>query len=418
MTKNWNPWVRRIFLALMANVSVGLYGAYGGDWPQFLGPRGDGTLPDAKILADWPASGPKVVWRHEVGEGLGAPVVASGRLVIFHRRGSKDIVECLAADTGKPVWMFDYPTSYRDGYGKGDGPRATPAIFEDKVYTYGAQGFLYCIDFKTGKKVWFVDTAKTFTPGRKYFGVGTSPTVEGKHLLMNIGGDGNAGVVAFEALTGDVVWKASGQPASYSTPIVTTVGGNRHALFFARKGLIDIDPKTGSVRYEFAWGAPGPTVNAATPVVIGDRVFLSTSYGTGATLLRIKDDGVEQLWKTNDSLTNHYATSVFHEGFLYGFHGRQERGPELRCIALEDAKVQWSSASGPAGSVLLLGDRLLVVYESGEIAVVAASPKAFKKESRAKVLSPTVRAYPAFANGFLYVRDRSTLLCLDVRPKE
>ena len=418
MIKNSKPWTWRILLGLWANVSVGVYGAYGADWPQFLGPRRDGTLADAKILTEWPASGPRVVWKHQVGEGFGAPVIASGRLVIFHRRGNRDIVECLLADTGKPVWTFDYTTNYRDGYGKGNGPRATPAIVDGKVYTFGAQGFLYCIDFKTGQKVWDVDTAKTFNPNQKYFGVGTSPTVEGKLLLMNIGGKGNAGVVAFETRSGGVVWKASRQPASYSSPIVATVGGERHALFFARKGLIDLDPKTGSVRYEFAWGARGPTVNAATPVVIGDRVFLSTSYGVGATLLRIKDDGVEQLWKKNDSLTNHYATSVFRNGYLYGFHGRQERGPELRCIALEDAKVQWSTASGPAGSVLLIGDRLVIVYENGELAVASASPASFKEEARAKVLDGTVRAYPAFANGFLYARDGSTLVCLDVRPKE
>ena len=418
MTRNSKPWTWRILLALLANVSIGVHGAYGEDWPQFLGPRRDGTFADARILTEWPASGPKIVWRHQVGEGFGAPVIASGRLVIFHRRGNDDIVECLRADTGKSVWTFEYPTSYRDGYGKGDGPRATPAIVDGKVYTFGAQGFLYCIDFKTGKKVWFVDTAKTFRPGAKYFGVGTSPTVEGELLLMNIGGKGSAGVVAFDAASGTVVWKRSDHAASYSSPIVATVRGERHALFFARKGLIDLDPKTGSVRYEFAWGAPGATVNAATPVVVGDRVFLSTSYGVGATLLRIKDDGVEQLWKTNDALTNHYATSVFRAGFLYGFHGRQEPpGPELRCIALEDGRVQWSTPAGLAGSVLLLGDRLVIAYENGELAVAPASPKAFKEEARAKVLEPTVRAYPAFANGFLYVRDQSTLVCLDLRPK-
>lgn len=389
-----------------------------GEWPQFLGPDRDGVSKET-ISGSWPAAGPRVIWKQDVGVGFSAPVVSAGRLVIFHRLGEREVVDCLDAATGERVWRSDYATTYRDDYGKGDGPRATPTIVVGFVFTFGAGGLLHCVDFKNGSKVWSVDTMKKFDVKKPFFGVACSPVVEGKNVLMIIGGAEKSGIVAFDRSTGKVAWTATDHQVSYASPVVTTIGGKRHGLFYTRRGLVDLDPATGEHRFDFDWRPRQfASVNAASPVVVGDRVFLSTSYDKGAVLLRIAGSAAEQLWSSDDAITSHYATSVHRDGFLYGHHGRQESGQMLRCIELGTGKVRWSTGRVPAGSLLLARDRLLVVQENGEIVLAAARPEKFETLARATVLKPTVRAYPALSNGRLYLRDDARLVCLDVSGSE
>jgi len=155
--------------------------------------------------------------------------------------------------------------------------------------------------------------------------------------------------------------------------------------------------------------------NAAAPIVVGDLVFLSSSYGTGAVLLQVGTGGVKQIWSSDDALTNHYATSVYKDGFLYGYHGRQEEGPSLRCVEFKTGKVRWNVDGFRAGSITLAGDRLLIQREGGELVLAAASPDAYKAIATAKVLPATVRSYPALADGRYYVRNEKTLVCLNLK---
>ena len=259
-------------------------------------------------------------------------MVAEGRLILFHRIGGKEVVEALDAATGRPIWSFDYPTQYRDDFGFDEGPRAAPTVAGGRVYTFGAEGALHCLDFATGKKIWSLDTHKQFQVAKGYFGAAGAPLVDGGRVLMNIGG-ALAGLAAFDAATGKTLWTVPNQEASYSSPVAATIQGSRHALFFTRAGLVDVDPATGKVRYELPWRARmKASVNAATPIVVDDFVFVSASYGTGAVLLQIGADGLKKIWASDDALTNHYATSVYKDGFLYGFHGRQ--GPASACSLL------------------------------------------------------------------------------------
>jgi glucose dehydrogenase len=222
--------------------------------------------------------------------------------------------------------------------------------------------------------------------------------------------------VAFDAATGKVLWTATSDEAGYSAPVVATIGGARHALFWTRAGLVDIDPATGKVRFEFPWRSRShASVNAAAPLVVGDLVFLSASYGTGAALLQISGATVKQLWAFDDALSNHYATSVYRDGYVYGYHGRQEMGQSLRAIELKTGKVQWDFDHFGAGTVTLAGDKLLLMRENGELIVAPATPKQFRPLSRAQLLPATVRSYPALANGKLYVRNERTLACFDLR---
>jgi outer membrane protein assembly factor BamB len=385
------------------------------DWPQFLGPARNGVYSGNDLAAKWPPAGPAVIWKKEVGHGFASPVVAEGRLILFHRIGGNEVVEALDAATGSAIWSFDYPTTYRDDFGFDDGPRAAPTIAGGRVYTFGAEGALHCLDFATGKKIWSLDTHRQFQVAKGYFGAAGAPLVDGGRVLMNIGG-ALAGLAAFDAATGKTLWTVPSQEASYSSPVAATIQGLRHVLFFTRSGLVDVDPETGKVRYELPWRARmKASVNAATPIVVDDFVFVSASYGVGATLLQVGTNGLNKIWANDAALTNHYATSVYKDRFLYGYHGRQEEGPSLRCIEFKTGYVRWNVDGFGGGTITLAGDKLLIVREGGELVLAAASPFAFQQISAAKVLPPTIRAYPAIANGRIYLRNEKTLMCLNLR---
>ena len=388
------------------------------DWPQFLGPNRDGSSDGPALAAAWPKEGPVQVWRKSVGQGFSGPVTAQRKVILFHRLDSNEVVECLDALTGKSNWTFPYPTGYSDDFGFDEGPRATPAIAGGNVYTFGAEGMLHCLDLDSGRKVWSVDTKKEFETPKGFFGVACSPLVEGDAVLMNLGGRAGAGIVAFHKNTGAVLWKATDHEASYSSPVSASIRGKRFVFFFDRQGLTVLDPATGRMQLEFPWHPPiNASVNAATPLIIGDQIFLSTSYGRGAVLLRWAESGPEKIWSGDDILSNHYATSVHHGEFLYGFDGRQEHGCTLRCVELKTGKVRWSQDGFGAGTLLLAGDCLLVLSEKGQLISAPATPEAFRPVARAQVLPFGVRAHPALADGFLYARSKETLVCLDLRPK-
>jgi outer membrane protein assembly factor BamB len=245
--------------------------------------------------------------------------------------------------------------------------------------------------------------------------------VEGDKVLVNVGGSNGAGIVAFHRETGKVMWTATSDEASYSAPVAATIGGARHALFLTRAGFVDLDPATGKVRYQMRWRSRNEaSVNAATPLVIsdkaiGDVVFLSASYGTGATVLRFTGAQWERLWASDEALSNHYSTSVYRDGYLYGYHGRQEYGQSLRAVELKTGKVRWSEDDFGAGTVMLAGDRLLLLRESGELVAAPATPNGFHPAAKARLLPGPVRAYPALADGFLYLRNEKTLACFNLR---
>jgi outer membrane protein assembly factor BamB len=385
------------------------------DWPQFLGPTRDGVYKGQSLAEMWPAGGPRVAWRRMVGQGFSGPVVAQGRVILFHRVGNEEVVESLDARTGNPQWRYAYPTAYRDDFGFDEGPRAAPVVANGVVYTYGAEGQLHAIDLAKGARIWSEDTKKRFGTQKGFFGSAGSPLVEDGRVIANIGGKG-AGIVAFDARSGKILWTATDDEGSYSSPAAATIGGRRLAIFLTRAALVGLDPASGQVVFRRPWRARmAASVNAATPVVVGDLIFVSAEYGPGAGALRVEGSNLVDLWHSDESLTNHYATSVHAGGILYGFHGRQEFGQAFRAVELRTGKVRWSQERFGAGSVTLASDRLLILRESGELVLAAASPDAFKPLARAQVLAAVVRAFPALADGFLYARNENTLVSLDLR---
>lgn len=384
-------------------------------WPHFLGPRRDGTAPATRI-AVWPESGPTVRWRRNVGEGFAGPAVAAGRLLLFHRVGDEEVLDSLDPATGQLHWTTSYATDYRDDFGFDEGPRATPAIANGRVFTLGAQGKLQAVELTTGQKLWSVDTQARFDVRKGFFGAAAAPLVDAGRVMVNVGGRG-AGIVAFDATNGKVLWSATDDEASYSAPVTAELGGRHSALFFTRNGLLEIDPTSGQVRADYPWRSRSrSSVNAAAPLVIGHRVYLSASYGTGAVLLERGDSGFTPVWSSDDVLTNHYATSVHHRGYLYGFHGRQEYEQSLRAVELSTGKVAWEIERFGAGTLLLAGERLLILKERGELVLSEATPEAFRPLASARILDATVRAYPALANNLLFARSGSELVAVELPP--
>ena len=444
----------------------------GEDWPCFLGPRHDGTSSESGILEPWPEAGLPLVWEKQVGTGYSAPSVKSERLVVHHRRGRDEIIECLHAVTGEPVWTHSYRSTFVDPYGYNNGPRCSPLLTETRCYTYGAQGRLLCLTLDEGKVVWERDLLTEMTIPDGFFGVGATPILEGDRLIVAAGGQPNAGLIAVNADTGKTLWESVGQSTwdgaktdsrlrpkyewtgdemvvSYSSPMAVTIHGRRHVLALMRQGLVSVDPQTGAENFHYWFRADvHESVNAAGPVVVDDTIVISAAYRTGAARLKVAPDGksVTELWRDRTNLLTHWSTSIYRDGFYYGFSGRHDYEATLRCLNAETGEVIWESNgwSRPLedlqqvgrdefldttnnvkiptpfygrGSKIMIGDRFLVLSEYGTLALLKVNPQAWEEVCRFKPprLSYPTWAAPVLSRGYLYLRSEDWLLCYDLR---
>ena len=405
------------FLAAALWITLGTtWECQSGDWPRFLGPHQNGGVEDEALPTEWPASGPKPLWQMTVGSGFSGPIVVDQQVILFHRERNQEILVSLDASTGKEHWRSPYETSYRDDFGFDNGPRSTPTAHDGYVYTYGAQGRLQCTELKSGKALWHVDAMGEFEAPKGFFGIACSPLVEGDLVIINVGSPPSRGIVAFHRLTGKVVWNTSQDEASYSSPIGATIAGIRQALVFDREGLKAVTLSTGKIRSSYPWRPRiHASVNAASPVVHGDQVFLSTSYSTGAIVLDLTEPSPQKIWSNDQALSCHYGTPLYHRGFLYGYHGRQERGADLNCVDWKTGTVQWTAPHVETGTVTRVKDRLLILQENGELVLADAGAERYQERDRAQILPSGVRAYPAFANGIFFARSPKKLVAVQVR---
>ena len=409
----------RICIYVFAVYLLPSISALAGDWPQWLGPNRDGVAVGEKFSLPKDATTFPTLWKVSLGEGWAAPVVVDGKLVIHHRPGAEESVDCLDASSGKLLWRYSFASGYRDGFGMAEGPRSTPTISAGKVFAYGPQGILNCLDFASGKLKWTVNVAKQFRSPQGFFGRCCSPLVVGKLVMLDIGGAG-AGVVAFDVDTGRVLWKATDHGNDYSSPVSTTVGEVSCSLFFIRDGFLGLEVQTGRQLFFERFRSPiNASVNAATPLLIGDSVFVSSCYDVGGAVWKLKPDGkggvfTQTIWKKGGMLDGHYSTAVHHDGYLYGFHGRQERGPELRCVSLADGSVQWTSGRIASGNLLLADGKLIVLTEDGELLLAPAVSKGYKVLHRQQILGFETRAHFAISNGKLFARDKKRLVSMDL----
>ena len=416
--------------------------AFASDWPSFLGPAGNSVSPEKGLQSPWPKAGPKILWQRSLGIGYAMPTISHGKLFHVERVVDTVRVVCMTADEGKELWTFEYPTTYRDRYGYNGGPRCCPIVDGDLAFVHGVEGMLHCLNADDGKVVWKLDTKKEFGFAQNFFGVGSTPVVEKDLLIVQIGGQPadastndfrnpkstGTGVVAFEKTTGKIRYKLGDELASYSSPTLATIDGRRWCFVFARGGLLAFDPATGKEDFHYPWRADIlESVNASDPVVVGDRVFISETYGPGSSLLRVKSGGYDVLWsdalKTarTKSMQCHWMTPIESDGYLYGSSGRHDSNAELRCIELATGKVQWSVPSLTRSSLLMVDGHFICLSEDGTLRLLRVNPKKCDVVSEVELLDrqemPLLRspcwAAPILANGRLYVRGDGRLLCLE-----
>ncbi len=393
--------------------------AQAGDWPQILGPQRNGIAADEKVADRWPAGGPKTLWQRSVGEGVAGVAVADGRVIVFHRIDDEERVEAIDAASGKPLWTAAFPTSFRPDVGAaGNGPRCVPLVHDRRVYVVGGGGDVHCVALETGKTIWSRAAYREFQAPNGYFGAGSSPIVEAGKLIMNVGGArSGGGLVAFDLATGKTIWQATDEQASYSSPVAATIDGVRHVILVTRYNVVSIDPETGQVRFKFPFGKRGPTVNAANPLVIDGHIFATASYGVGAVFAKVHKDKAQIVWTNDDVMSSQYPTAIAKDGRLYGIDGRQDAGvASLRCIEPKTGKVLWTQENFGMATFILAGERLVIVKTDGELVLAEPTPREFRPLVQARVFRSTTRALPALAGGLLYVRDETTLKCLDLRP--
>ena len=404
MRSTWNLGILLLLVGVVCAPA-----AQAGDWPQILGPQRDGIVTNEQLATDWSGGGPQDLWQRPVGDGFAGPAVVDDRVVIFHRVGNEELLEALDAKTGKSLWKQAFATSFQSGYSSDSGPRCTPVIHDGHVYAYGGGGNLHCVALETGKTLWSRDLFGDFKAPDGYFGAGSSPLPVGDRLLVNVGGDG-AGIVALSAETGKTLWQATDERASYSSPVLAKLRDQELAVFITRLNVVAVTPENGKEVFRMPFGARGPTVNAANPLVLDGRLFLSASYGVGATYVDVRAGEPKIVWESDDVMSSQYSTSVPRGDYLYGVDGRADFGPtRLRCFEARTGKVAWTEEDFGMASVILVGDQLLCMKTAGELVLAAASPEGYQQRGRAKLLDGTCRALPALSNGRFFVRNENTL---------
>ena len=388
-----------------------------GDWPQILGPNRDGIAVDEELLSEWPKAGPSLVWKADVGEGFAGVAVKGDRLYLFHRQGGDEILQCLDASTGDVIWTSKSTCRYSGGYASDNGPRCVPLVTDSHVFVFGVAGTLRCVNAADGNEIWKRQTWKDFGAPEGYFGAGSTPLLVDDLLIVNVGGRDESAVVAFSAKDGSTVWQSLKDAASYSSPILANVDGVQHIVAVTRMKTVSLNPKDGAVRFQFPFGMRGPTVNGATPVIMGDHLFVSSSYRVGSVWAKINATSADLTQSGEKLLATQYATPIQNDGLLYAVDGRQDTGDaSVKCIDPVAQKVIWQQGGFDYGAMIRVDDQLILLTCEGDLYRIAADKSGYKELHRSTVLSATPRGYrlPAIGNGRLFVRDDATLKCLQV----
>jgi outer membrane protein assembly factor BamB len=384
--------------------------AVGADWPHWRGPELTGISKETGFSTNWSAE-PKVLWRAKVGQGYSSISVVEGRAYTMGWDGGKDHVRCLDAVSGKELWVHSYPCPKFDRYHPG-GTGSTPTVHDGRVYTLSKQGDFFCLDASSGQVIWRKDLVTDLGgPAIPTWGFSGSPVVHGRAILVDVGI-----VAAFDSKTGQELWRSENRLAGYSTPMPFKRDGKELIAAFHSPGLIVLDATSGKTVATYPW-LTKPDVNASIPIVAGagELIFISSGYGRGATLVRLRDGTIEKVWE-NTEMKNHMNPSVLIGGQLYGFDGNNGRpDTQLACIDLETGNVRWKQGGLGCGALMAAGDKLVIFSEKGELVIAQASPESYKELARGQILGSISWTAPVLANGRIYCRnDKGDVACVDV----
>lgn len=398
---------------LLLCASVNSFAQSNIDWPQWRGPNRDGISKETGLLKEWPKDGPPIVWKTSgAGRGYSSLAVSNGRIYTMGLRGDKEFIVAFDVATGKEVWATQNGNAFRND--RGDGPRGTPTVDGDRLYALGGGGDLSCLDVKTGKVVWTMNVLQKFGGSNITWGISESPLVMGEKLLVNPGGS-DASIVALNKKDGSVIWKSQSEKAGYSSAIPMTIGGKTQVVFFTSKRAVGLDPKDGSLLWEYSRAANN-VANAATPIVRDNRVFVSSDYGTGAGLVEIKADGktAQEVYFTKE-MRNHHSSSVLIGDYLYGFSSSI-----LTAMKFDTGEVVWKDRSVGKGSLVYADGNLYCFSENGVVGLVEATPTGYKEKGRFTIQQDSLPTWthPVVAGGRLYLRDQDTIYAYNVKEKK
>ena len=389
---------------------------YGADWPNWRGPEHNGISKETDWSTQWPAEGPKVLWRASVGTGFSSFAVSNGRVYTMgntakkgdKKQDHKDVVYCFDAVTGKTIWHQSYPSELAPKQYEG-GPNATPTVDGKYIYTWGKQTDLHCFNAVTGEVVWAKNLKAEYGLKMAKHGLGCSPLIQGDLLIIN----GIEVTVALDKTSkGDLIWKTptgpGSQGAGYSTPVPYTLNGENCIAVFQAEGSLGIRVSDGRVLWNFPFTTQY-NLNVADPVVIGDKIFLSSGYGSGCVLITMDGEKPSQLWK-NKNMRNHFNSSIFYNGCIYGFDESI-----LTCLDSKDGSTKWTEKSLGKGSLMVAGDKLVILGDRGKLVIAETSSEAYKPLAEAQILKGKCWTTPILSNGRIYARnDRGDVICLDV----
>ncbi len=392
-------------------------GGLAGDWPQYRGPNHDGISTEV-IRTNWTAKTPQRLWKISLGQAWSSLTVQGGRVFTQVERSNglepREYCVALDASTGKELWATDVEKAdYLNGY---DGARSTPSVIGDRVYVYTSWMQLYCLAVATGKVLWSHDLASEYNGTVIPWNNASSPLVIGDRVFVNHNGDTNR-IAAFNRFDGTLAWRNHSNRTVHATPIATTLHGVLQVIFQTREGLIAVNPDDGAALWRFNF-PQNSTSAAASPVVAGDRVYCSAAYGTGAGAALVSlSSGVlsaAQAWKTKGANMNHWATPVYHEGYLYGVYGQGSL--RLACVDAASGQEMWQQTGVGYGSVLKVNNLLVVLTEDGDLVLVEPRPDAYREIDRVHTVNGLCWNNPAISQGRIYVRSQTEAAAYDIAP--
>jgi outer membrane protein assembly factor BamB len=390
------------------------------DWPQFLGPNRNGISAETGLLDRWPAGGPKEVWRVAGGVGMSGLAISRGRLLTMIQTDGEQRVICLDAKTGKSIWQTPVAPEYKNG--QGNGPRATPTIAGESVFTFTGEGILVALNFADGKILWSHNVVTEQGGKPSDYGMSCSPLLVGNQVVVAAGGP-KATLVAHDAKSGELAWTAGeGEAAGYSSPALLDIGGRQQIVAFTGGSVAGLVPKSGGVLWRYPYETDFKC-NIATPLVYKGQVFVSAGENHGSVLLKLAPDGEKfqpsEVWSSlgaKSVLRNEWQTSMLIDGYLYGFDNVGSAGPvtHLTCVSAATGERAWQQLRFGKGNLIAADGKLWISTMKGELVVVRASPEAYDEIGRATVIG-TTRQSPALSGGLLYLRDDQDIVCLGVR---
>lgn len=390
--------------------------AQAADVAQFFGPERDGVVTGAGLDRDWKTTPPKELWRQPIGLGWSAFAVVKGRAYTQEQREDEEMVTCYDLFTGKLVWAHADKTRFSQ-WQSGDGPHATPVVHDGRVYAYGGTGRLTCLEASTGKRLWQRAVLEENQLANNEWGTSSSPLIVDDKVLVTGGSTRGPVLFAYHRETGEPVWKAGDDQASYASPQLAILAGKRVILSNNARALAAYDPATGSVLLDHAWGGENWPKASQVLVLDQDRLFLSAGYGMGCQMLQIQaDEGgklkTAELW-TGLKMKTQFNSPTARDGHAYGLDDGR-----LACLELATGERLWKEGRFASGQTLLVDDLILIQSESGPVHLAVAKPEGYEELGQIPALSSKTWNHPVLAGRYLLVRNDREAVCYELPVKE